>query len=262
MKWFLRRPARYSTALVGVLLSTLSSTYAGGSPPGWKWYNEPKQRPVAASAKRPPLPPNTTTTVMSAREQMQWFHRVYEEINAEATLNPRNEHTYLRLMQLNHFISEKSSQAGMTFKKLLLAYPEYSYVKDHPVEQAARARYYQLKREQKVAMVGKMKDEGWGFFFIYNGADPLSQALAPSLQNFADTYGLELLGVSQDGQFIEDIRQNRVNDNTLLVPFVPALILVNPRTAELTPLAYGFISQEALLDRFYHVATRYQSPDF
>ncbi|EIC5074560.1 type-F conjugative transfer system pilin assembly protein TraF [Vibrio parahaemolyticus] len=237
-------------------------TFANPTPKGWKWYNEPKSLLSPPKPAPTPLPSNTKTTVMSATQQMQWFHQTYEEVKADATIHPDDEEKYLKLMQLNHFIGEKTAQTGMTFKKLLLKYPEYSYVKDRPVEQAARSTYHQQERQKKSDMVEKMKNEGWGFFFIYEGDDPLTQSLAPSMQQFADTYNIELLGVSNDGVFIDNIRRNRLNNDKVIVPFTPALILVNPTTSEFKPLAYGFISQNDLLGRFYNVATNYQSPDF
>lgn len=241
---------------------TTSSVLANSPPRGWKWYNEPKVQPVPPESEPTPLPANTQTTVMSATQQMRWFHQTYEEVKTDATLHPQDEQKYLRLMQLNHFIGTKTRQTGMTFKKLLLKHPEYSYVKDRPVEQAARGTYHQLERDKKVAMVDKMKQQGWGFLFVYEGNDALSQTLASSMQQFADTYTLELLGVSNDGVFIDTIRNNRHNNNKVIVPFTPALILVNPTSAEFKPLAYGFISQSDLLARFYNVATDHQSPDF
>lgn len=243
-------------------LVTPSFVQANSPPKGWKWYNEPKTLPSTPKPAPTPRPANTKTTVMSATQQMQWFHQTYEEVKADATINPQDEEKYLTLMQLHHFIGKKTTQTGMTFKKLLLQHPEYSYIKDRPVEQAARSTYHQLERNKKIAMVEKMKEEGWGFFFVYEGHDPLSQTLAPSMQQFADTHNIELLGVSNDGVFIDTLRQNRLNNDKVIVPFTPALILVNPATSEFKPLAYGFISQHDLLGRFYNVATHYQSRDF
>ncbi|MFM2591312.1 type-F conjugative transfer system pilin assembly protein TraF [Vibrio sp. TBV020] len=262
MKDLSKKKAVLSLTLFIWTLGSLSFVHANSNPKGWKWYNEPKARPVTPKPEPTQLPQNTTTTVMSATQQMQWFHQIYEEVKADATINPQDEEKYLKLMQLHHFIGEKTTQTGMTFKKLLLKYPEYSYVKDRPVEQAARSTYHQLERNKKIDMVKKMKEEGWGFFFVYEGNNPLSQTLAPSMQQFAYTYDIELLGVSNDGVFIDNIRQNRLNNNKVVVPFTPALILVNLNTSEFKPLAYGFISQNDLLGRFYNVATDYQTPDF
>lgn len=246
--------------LLTIVVILIPASDVTASPKGWKWYNEPTSPPVTPAPV--PTPPNTTTTVMSATEQMAWFHQTYEEVKADATLNPDDEQKYLTLMKLHHFIGQQTARTGMTFKKLLLKYPEYSYVKDRPVEQAARSTYHRLERQKKIDTVIKMRDDGWGVFFVYQGNDPLSQELAPSIQHFADTYDIELLGVSEDGLFTPHIRQNRVNNNKVVVPFTPALLLINPTTSEFQPLAYGFISQEDLLGRFYNVATRYQSADF
>ncbi|PSU37275.1 type-F conjugative transfer system pilin assembly protein TraF, partial [Photobacterium frigidiphilum] len=81
------------------------------------------------------------------------------------------------------------------------------------------------------------------------------------VQQFADTHGIEVLGISLDGKQLASIHQNRDNGNHIQVPFSPALVLVNPNTQEMKPLAYGFIAQEDLLGRFLNVATDF-APDF
>lgn len=247
-----------------ILLLPLFAAHANplDKPKGWRWYNEPKDH-IEKPIEKPQAPPlNTVTRVMTATEQMDWFHDVYNEVKNDATINSHDEDKYLKLMQLHHFIDKKTSQTGMTFKKLLHKHPELSYTKDRPLEQAARSTYHQLERDKKIQAVNQMQQEGWGFFFIYEGNDTLSQTLAPSMQQFADTYSIELLGLSNDKVFIDTIRSNRSNDNKVVVPYTPALILVNPKTAQFKPLAYGFISQNDLLGRFYNVATDYQAPDF
>lgn len=249
--------------LLGVLLLFWSCLIqANDTPKGWKWYNEPKP-PLKQPKKKPkPLPPNTVTKVMSATEQMDWFHEAFNEAVNDATINPEDPEKLLKVERMKRYILKKSTRTGMTFKQLLLDYPELSYTKDRPTEQAARSTYHSLERNKKIAAVQKMQEEGWGFFFVYEGNDSLSKALAPSIQQFSDTYSIELLGLSNDGTFIESVRNNRSNDNKVVVPYTPALILVNPHTSEFKPLVYGFISQNDLLGRFYNVATDYQTPDF
>ena len=77
----------------------------------------------------------------------------------------------------------------------------------------------------------------------------------------ADQYGIELLGITLDGKTLATIRDNKRNDGKLNIQTSPALLLVNPKTNSIKPLAYGFISQEELLGRFLNVATDY-APDF
>ena len=109
--------------------------------------------------------------------------------------------------------------------------------------------------------VRSLAEEVWGLFFVYNGNESIDKALAPSVQQFADQHGIELLGVTLDGTTLDSIHHTRQNQQHLDVPFSPALVLVNPKTSDMKPLAYGFISQENLLGRFLNVATDF-APDF
>ncbi|MFS1487933.1 conjugal transfer protein TraF [Vibrio lentus] len=67
----------------------------------------------------------------------------------------------------------------MTFKKVLLQHPELSYLKDRLAEFAARGTYHKLEREKKIDAVAHMRDEGWGFFFVYDGQRHSQSAIGP-----------------------------------------------------------------------------------
>ncbi|CAK1757672.1 conjugal transfer pilus assembly protein TraF [Vibrio crassostreae] len=246
-----------------MLLSVLAfHSFANEPPKGWRWYNEAKA-PKAPPKEKESLPPNSVSTVMSATEQMQWFHRTFEEALNDATINPTDEEKNLKLMKLKKFIDGKTTQTGMTFKKLINEHPEYSYTKDRPTEQAARATYYQGLQLKNEATVRQLVQEGWGLYFIYEGQDALSQTLAPSIQDFANRYHIELVGISKDGQTFETINENRIDKTgRVQVRYTPALMLANVHTKTLKPLSYGFISQKDLLSRFHNVATDYQDSDF
>ncbi|EGQ8101960.1 type-F conjugative transfer system pilin assembly protein TraF [Vibrio parahaemolyticus] len=231
-------------------------------PKGWRWYNEPKtktEQPIEEVA----TPQNSVTTVMSATEQMQWFHQEFNEALNDATINPTDEEKNLKVMRLKKFIDEKTTQTGMTFKKLITEYPEFSYTKDRPTEQAARDTYYQTIKAKNEASVRQLVQEGWGIYFIYEGQDDIAKTLAPSVQDFANRYHVELVGISKDGLTFEAINENRIDKTGRVnVRYTPALMLANIHTKELKPLAYGFISQTDLLSRFHNIATNYQDSDF
>jgi conjugal transfer pilus assembly protein TraF len=251
-------------ALLSAVLLTLTmqptSALADDAPHGWRWYDDPIKVKTERAKKKPPQ--NTRTRTMSATAQLKSFQRSFNEAKAAATIDPKSKTKEKRLLQFNQYISNQSSQTGMTFKQVLLENPELSYIKDRPVEQAARSTYLSLEREKKVLAVKQMAGDGWGFFFVYEGKDPISQKLAPSIQTFANTHGIELLGITKDNVEISTIDNNVTDKKNLQVPYTPALILVNPKTGEMKPLVYGFIATEDLLGRFYNVATDYQEPDF
>lgn len=251
-----------SALFIILFFSFIASAYAQNAA-GWRWYNEP--RLIKKNVKKSP-PPSPTVTIkrtrtLTATEQMKWFKNYYENSINDAVINPKDQKKVEKSMQLNQYISEQSSLYGMTFKKVLLDNPSLSYTKDHPTEQASRSTYLSLTRQKKVRAVRELAEQGWGMFFVYKGDEPIDKKLAPSIQAFAEQHGIEVLGVSLDGKVLPAIANNQVNQGNINVPFSPAIVLVNPTSGEMKPLAYGFIAQEDLLGRFLNVATDF-APDF
>ncbi|GLT20480.1 conjugal transfer protein TraF [Vibrio zhanjiangensis] len=247
-------------AIVALILSTLvlyPPNLLAQTPPGWRFYNEPIAPKVQPKPKPTPAP-SAPQKVMSATEQLAWFHKEWNEAKAAAMIDPHNEEKLHRLLTLNRYITEQTSVTEMTFKKLLAENPELSYTKDHPTEQSARKVYLSKLKDKHERKVTEMMRLGWGLFFVYDSTDTLAMTLAPSIQQFADRYQLDLLGVSNDGAFSKDIRDNRANHGKFKVKHLPALLLVNPKTGQTKPLAYGFIAQSQLLRRFYNVATDFK----
>lgn len=254
---------KYSTkSLVILMLALAFSSFSNANTPphGWRWYNDPNENKIKKKAKPPQR--NTVTRTLSATEQMEWFQSVHKEVTTAATIDPDNNEKTERMMRFNQYVSNQSGKLGMTFKEVLLNNPDLSYTKDRPVEQAARGTYLLLEREKKTQAVKQMISEGWALFFIYEGEDLVSQRLAPSVQSFSNTHGIELLGITKDKIKISSIDNNVIDKKNIQVPYTPALILVNPKTGEMKPMVYGFIAMEDLLGRFYNVATNYQESDF
>lgn len=255
-------------AIVALVLSSLLTmplpALADSTPPGWRFYNEPKEpKPIKPKPPAPPSTPATTTTkVMSATEQMAWFHKQWNEAKAATFIDPNNEEKLHRFLTLNRYITSQTDITAMTFKKLLVENPELSYTKDHPTEQAARKTYLAAIEAKQENKVREMMRNGWGLFFVYEGEDALATQLAPSIQQFADRYQLDLLGISNDEVFAPGIRENRSNQGKITAAFTPAILLVNPNSGEMKPLAYGFISQTKLLSRFYNVATDFKDSNY
>lgn len=252
------------TLLIPLLLFS-QNLHAENTAQGWRWYNEPHPRVVSPKPVRPEKPIATVTTTppsrtMTATEQMSWFHGYFNEIKNRAVINPTLANV-LDIMRLNHYIDGKTTDFGMTWKQALVTDPSLSYRLKHPTESLARQTQNAQVKAQKEAAVKTLTAQGYGLFFVYQGKNPLNQQLAPSLQAFADEYGIELLGISLDGKTLSSLRHNRFNEGKLNVEAEPALLLVNPNTNTIKPLAYGFISQEELLGRFLNVATNF-APDF
>ena len=84
--------------------------------------------------------------------------------------------------------------------------------------------------------------------------------MAQSVQDLADEYHIKLIGFATDNTPLPQIKNNQVHHgqmNTLGVKALPALFLVNPKTKQAMPLAYGFIAQDNVKDHFVDLATNY-----
>ncbi|MFS1877556.1 conjugal transfer protein TraF [Enterovibrio norvegicus] len=103
----------------------------------------------------------------------------------DATIHSKDEDKLKTVMQLHQYIGERTSETGMTFKKVLLQHPELSYLKDRPAEFAARGTYHKLEREENRRCGAHARRRLGEFFFVYDGQDSLGQQLAPSLQAFS-----------------------------------------------------------------------------
>lgn len=256
-----------------LLLGLASFTHANPNQEaqGWRWYNEPK--PVKIQKQPPPEPitpqafVNTTPPAnpqprtMTATEQMKWFHSYMEEVQNESVINSTDVDKVMEFMYLSKFIEGKTTEYGMSWKEALIKDPSLNYRLEHPTESIARQTQNAMTKQKKINAVQEMQQKGYGLFFVYNGEAPLDKVLAPSIQDFATQYNIELLGISLDGVKLDSINDNRDNQGKLDIDATPALLLVHPSTNEIKPLAYGFISQEELLGRFLNVATDY-APDF
>ncbi|WP_146866541.1 type-F conjugative transfer system pilin assembly protein TraF, partial [Aliivibrio fischeri] len=209
----------------------------------------------------PAQKPKPRQRTMSATEQIQWFHNYMAEVQNEAVINSSDVNKVMEFMKVSQFIEGKTTEFGMSWKKALLLDPSLDYRVEHPTESLAAQTQNKLTREEKIQAIHTVKEKGFGLFFVYNSTAPLDKVLAPSIQAFSEQYDIGLLGISVDGAFLEDIKSNRKNNNTLPIDTTPALLLVHPQTKEIHPLAYGFISQEELLGRFQNVATQY-APNF
>ncbi|EEZ39253.1 type-F conjugative transfer system pilin assembly protein TraF [Photobacterium damselae] len=253
------------TTLLIPLLLISTNLHADNTAQGWRWYNEPRPAVIKPKPITPKRPTATVTTTppprtLSATEQMNWFHGYFNEIKNKAVIDPSLANV-LDIMRLNHYIDGKTTDFGMTWKQALVTDPSLSYRLKHPTESLARQTQNAQVNAIKANAVRTLAHDGYGLFFVYKGDEPLNKQLAPSIQAFADEYGIELLGVSLDGKKLPSIRHNRLNKGKLKVEAEPALLLVNPNTNTIKPLAYGFISQEELLGRFLNAATNF-APDF
>ena len=220
------------------------------------FYNGPAQGWLNYNYAPPPTP--SKQKPKTPEQRMQAFQTYYANVKAEAVSDP-TEQNLEAYISLQGYVQNKSIQFQQMWQKVLLDNPQHDYELTHPTDSIANQIHSQATQQQQVAAV-KAFAQSYGLVYFYYGSDAYAKSMAPSLQSFADQYGIALLGISMDGNMLSAISDNQSNKSQayrLHVQYFPALFLLNPQTGNAIPVAYGFLAQDQLLQRFYDLATNF-----
>ena len=237
--------------LLGIMLSL--NSFGVYRSQGWNWY----ALPAVDYTENTPTQVNTAAPETYS-QQMERFQAHYKEALNKAELTQDIEDVAYAA-RLHKWMIEQSQNYGNAMKQVLLKYPELSNELKFPTSHLARQVAHQEKKATRKAAIEKLA-KTHGLFYFYQGGSPYDQAMAESVQDLADEYDITLIGFAVDGQPLSQIKHNKPHTKqmqNLGVKALPALVLVNPNTQQSMPLAYGFIAQDDVKDRFVDLATNY-----
>jgi len=240
--------------MIGLCTAGMAEVPAGRAV-GWHWYNEVLLQKADDEARDE----KDNKKEVSAVAQMAQLRQAVEEAKAKAVLYPTvaNLRAYI---VLQNFVTNQASLFTQAWKKALLVYPELDYSILHPTQNSAQHILYAQtsnKENEAIAAFGKK----YGLFFFYRGKEPLDQELAKTIDGFSRQNRIALIPISMDGKPIELFSNSQINQGQaeqLGIKHFPALILVEPKSKQVVPLHYGFISESELRRRFLQVATNFK----
>ena len=236
-----------------VLFFTIFPAYAQ-NPIGWHWYNIPAKEVVKKQTET-----KVIFASLSPSQQVAVLH--FYTINAlnKATLHPTEKNIANYVMWQN-FWTEKASDFTQNWRKMLLNRPSLDYSIAHPHENnAAKIEATLLNQAQDKAI--KKMAQSYGLFFFYEGNSEVSRKLAPIIAQFAKSKNFSLIPISVDGERLEVLPNSKIDSGQarkLGIHFFPVLMLVNPKTKQIKPVNYGFITLDELSYRLLNVATNWK----
>lgn len=245
-------------ALLSLMLFICSfGTQAEGSPPGYLWYNLPKEEKVKehnlSKAKSIPFKSLSFTD----RDKVLEYYTMEALHKARQTKSVKDMRTFLTLK--NYWLNE-SSEFSHLFQKTMLYYPELDHTVSHPTSSVGTQLYSQEKANAQSFVINKLA-KTHGILFFYRGASPFDKKVIPVLHDLKQKTGIHVLPISVDGQGLYEF-DNAVVDSgqadKFNVRFFPAILLLNPNTKKLEPVAYGMTSSDVLKERLYDIATNYK----
>ena len=90
---------------------------------------------------------------------------------------------------------------------------------------------------------------------------PIDNLMGSVIKNFAKDHGLSIIPISVDETINPELPNSKLDSGqskTMGVRFFPALFLVNPKNETYQPLAYGFITSDALSKQFLNIVTDFK----
>ncbi|EBT7486256.1 type-F conjugative transfer system pilin assembly protein TraF [Salmonella enterica] len=234
----------------------LTSNYAREE--GWQWYNPNygEQEPEPASA----LSPQERLTSMSPSEQKKVLQQATREALDTAILYPSAEN-FRRFMMLQNFWTDRATDFTQSSKLARLKYPELDYnVKRSHYNGSVEARLTEEKKVQS-AVISQVAQR-YGLFFFYRGNNAVDNLMAGVIRAFCEDRGITLMAVSVDGKISDQLPQSRPDSGQaeqMRVTHFPATFLVDPKTHQWQPLAWGFMSHDDLDNQMVSVLTQFRA---
>lgn len=224
---------------------------------GWQWYNPQTEDDVPDM--QPASPPQQNLAGLSPSEQKKVLQQATREALDTAILYPSAEN-FRRFMMLQNFWTDRATEFTQSSKLARLKYPEldYNLTRSH-YNGSVQAR---LAEERKVqtAAISKVARE-YGLFFFYRGNNAVDNLMAGVIRSFCEERGIPLMAVSVDGKISEQLPESRPDSGQaehMNVTHFPATFLVDPRTRQWQPLAWGFMSHDALDNQIVSVLTQFR----
>lgn len=232
----------------------ITSNYAREE--GWQWYN-----PNAEESGPEPAPTRTmkeTLAGMTPSEQKKVLQQATREALDKAILYPSAEN-FRRFMTLQNFWTDRATDFTQTAKLARLKYPELDYnVKRSHYNGTVEARLTEEKKVQS-AVISQVA-ERYGLFFFYRGNNAVDNLMAGVVRAFCEDRGISLMAVSVDGKISDQLPQSRPDSGQaeqMRVTHFPATFLVDPKTHQWQPLAWGFMSHDDLDRQMVSVLTHF-----
>lgn len=238
--------------------SEVAETYWRDRERGWFWYQDPprdfelkeppKSEPPAPVAKpAETLPPELT--------QFEALQKHLEQLEHIAYISPTEENVR-RYLLLKTEVVDKASRFADVWQRVVWATPDLDpTVTGRPVTAKALEVFRsEGQREQERTAASLAGTHALLFFF--RSDCPYCHQFAPMLTQFHAKYGIDIVPISMDGGALPDFPKPRMDNGIsarLNVQRWPALFLMDPAAAKITPIGYGVLAESELLERLYTI---------
>ena len=227
---------------------------------GFHWYSlEEKEREVKVQKSEVPKP----VKKLEPYDELLKVRKSTLNKLAESILRPSTDATK-SYIEAQTKMAKRHQEFVRNWQRVLLTNPELDHRLHFPTDNnaiATRNDKEKLLTEEILNSVHKK----FGLIFIYQGDSALSKRFAGVFLPFIDKYQLSVIPVSVTERTLTEFPSSKHIPIEILnkkIPikkqYLPAVMLVNLKTKEMSPLSYGYVALSDLKARFLDVATDFK----
>ncbi|STX81707.1 conjugal pilus assembly protein TraF [Legionella busanensis] len=231
---------------------------AENKPAGFLWYAIEKEKKRIDKKKPAGIPFKRLS--YTERDAVLRFYTMEALHKARYTKKVKDMRVFLSLQ--DYWLKE-SSRFKSVFQQTMLTHPEYDYAVTHPTSNLGSKITDELRETQTREVINRLS-KSHGLLFFYRGKSPYDVKQIPILVDFCRRFNISLIPISVDGVISPELIHSRIDKgqaNRLGVHYFPALLLVNPLSHRVAPVAYGLTTQDVLMTRIKQVATHFKGDE-
>lgn len=241
--------------MIMMVLILLNGVAFADKPVGFLWYTKEKENKRVE--KKKPAGIDFKSLSYTDRDAVLRFYTMEALHKARYTKKVEDMRVFLSLQ--DYWLKE-SSRFKSLFQQTMLAHPEYDYAVTHPTSNLGAKITDEVRESQTVDVINSLS-KSHGLLFFYRGKSPYDLKQIPIIVDFCKRFRIQLMPVSVDSASSPELLNSRMDQgqaNRLGVHYFPALLLVNPTSQRVLPVAYGLITQDVLMERIKQVANQFK----
>lgn len=226
------------------ITSCSASSWYSKEQSGWLWYKKVPQKTVLKTKEDKS---SKGSKPLSYREQIKKVRENLEEVQAKAILKPTLENV-TAFQQAQETVM---SQADLFQKMLMMA---AIMERGSDISSPLARQIHQKERDQELEADLRSLSKSYGLFFLVKGDCPYCHQFAPVVKGFLREFPFDIKTITKDGQPIAELPEALPDNGTIAKVnpegVFPLLLLVNPATREVIPVARGLVNPEQLKENF------------
>ncbi len=221
----------------------------------WFYCDRPKPDPKTAAPTAPE----------PAAARLKAIGAELEELKAKAILEPTPENVSAYIAYQREQLDRASSFADV-WRRAVWQNPELDYTLQRPVNLLGKRAWLDQRRQDREQVMTSIARR-YGVFYFYSSTCAACEVFAPIMRGIADRFGISVMAVSMDGGPSAAFPHFLVNTGQyeamgLTGKQVPALVLFDVATKRPTPIGYGVMAADEVMDRIFTLTHVKPGTDF